>query len=88
LEVPFVFGLTNRPFLRPFVGLAPSAARLSRRMQFAWISFARTGNPGHERLPEWKPYDVDSRATMLLGRDCHAERAPLEQERKLWERWT
>ena len=88
LEVPFVFGLTNRPFLRPFIGLAPSAARLSRRMQYAWINFARTGQPGHERLPEWQAYDLDSRATMLFGRDCHPENAPLDQERKLWERWT
>jgi para-nitrobenzyl esterase len=88
LEVPFVFGLTNRSFLRPFIGLAPSAARLSRRMQYAWINFARTGHPDHDRLPEWKPYDVDSRATMLFGRQCRAERAPLEQERRLWERWS
>ncbi len=88
LEVPFVFGLTNRPFLRPFIGLAPSAGRLSRRMQYAWINFARTGQPGHERLPEWQAYDLDSRATMLFGRDCHPENAPLDQERKLWERWT
>jgi len=88
LEIPFVFGLTNRPFLRPFLGLAPSAGRLSRRMQRAWISFARTGNPGHERLPEWKPYDTATRATMVFGRDCHAESAPLEPERKLWEKWS
>jgi para-nitrobenzyl esterase len=88
LEIPFVFGLTNRPFLRPFIGLAPSAARLSRRMQHAWISFARSGNPGHERLPEWKPYDSKNRATMMFGRDCRAQNAPLGPELKLWERWT
>jgi para-nitrobenzyl esterase len=88
LEIPFVFGLTNRPFLRPFIGLAPSAGRLSRRMQYAWISFARTGNPGHGRLPAWKPYDADTRTTMVFGRDCHVESAPLEPERKLWEKWS
>ena len=77
-----------RRFLRPFIGLAPSAARLSRRMQYAWIHFARSGDPGHDRLPEWKPYQRDSRATMLFGRDCRPENAPLDQERKLWERWT
>ncbi len=88
LEIPFVFGLTNHPLLRPFVGLAPSAARLSRRMQYAWISFARTGDPGHERLPEWRPYDARERATMLFGRECRPEKAPLEPERKLWEHWS
>ena len=74
--------------MRPFIGLAPSAARLSRRMQYAWINYARTGHPGHERLPDWKPYDANSRATMLFGRECRAENAPLDPERKLWERWT
>ncbi len=88
LDLPFIFGLTSYPFARPLVGLAPSAARLSRRMQHAWINFARTGSPGYERLPEWKPYDLDSRATMLFGRECDLASAPLEQERKLWERWS
>jgi para-nitrobenzyl esterase len=88
LEIPFVFGLTNHPLLRPLLGLAPSAARLSRRMQRAWINFARSGDPGHERLPEWRPYDPERRVTMLFGRDCHPESAPLEEERRLWERWT
>jgi para-nitrobenzyl esterase len=88
LEIPFVFGLTNHPLLRPLLGLAPSAARLSRRMQRAWINFARSGDPGHERLPEWRPYDPERRVTMLFGRECHPEGAPLEEERRLWERWT
>jgi para-nitrobenzyl esterase len=88
LDVPFVFGLTNRPFLRPFIGLAPSAARLSRRMQYSWISFARSGDPGHQRLPEWRPYRVNSRTTMLFGRECHSQDAPLDEERKLWKKWT
>ncbi len=52
------------------------------------IHFARTGDPSHERLPEWKPYDANRRVTMLFGRECRPESAPLDQERKLWERWT
>lgn len=88
LEVPFIFGLTHHPVVRPFIGLAPSTGRLARRMQHAWISFARTGDPGHERLPPWQPYDVESRATMLFGRQCEVANAPLEEERRLWERWS
>jgi para-nitrobenzyl esterase len=88
LEIPFIFGLTNHPIVRPIVGLAPSTGRLARRMQRAWINFARTGDPGHERLPPWQPYDADSRATMVFGRQCEVAHAPLEEERKLWERWT
>jgi para-nitrobenzyl esterase len=87
LDVPFIFGLTNHPIARPLTGLVPSAARLSRRMQNAWISFARSGHPGHESLPVWEPYDAETRATMVFGRQCHLADAPLEPERVLWERW-
>jgi para-nitrobenzyl esterase len=88
LDIPFIFGLTNRPIARPFTGLAASAARLSRRMQNAWINFARSGHPGHESLPGWEPYDAATRATMVFGRRCYLADAPLETERALWARWT
>jgi para-nitrobenzyl esterase len=88
LDIPFIFGLTNHPIARPFTGLAASAARLSRRMQYAWINFARSGHPGHERLPGWEPYDAATRATMVFGRECYLADAPLEPERALWEHWT
>jgi para-nitrobenzyl esterase len=88
LDIPFVFGLTNRPIARPFTGLAASATRLSRRMQHAWINFARSGHPGHESLPVWERYDATTRATMVFGRECYLADAPLEPERLLWENWT
>ena len=87
LDIPFIFGLTNHPIARPFTGLAASASRLSRRMQHAWINFARSGDPGHESIPAWERYDADTRATMVFGRDCYLADAPLEAERALWERW-
>ena len=30
----------------------------------SWISFARTGTPSSDRLPEWTPYDTDTRTLM------------------------
>jgi para-nitrobenzyl esterase len=87
LDIPFIFGLTNQPLARPFTGLAASATRLSRRMQHAWINFARSGHPGHESLPVWEPYDAAKRATMVFGRECYLADAPLEAERALWESW-
>jgi para-nitrobenzyl esterase len=88
LDIPFIFGLTNHPIARPLTGLAASAARLSRRMQHAWINFARSGEPGHESLPAWEHYDAGTRTTMVFGRDCYLADAPLEPERALWERWS
>jgi para-nitrobenzyl esterase len=88
LDVPFVFGATRHPLARPLTGLGSGASELSRRMQDAWIAFARSGRPGHDALPEWKPYTPGWRRTMVFGRDVHVDSAPLEAERSLLESWS
>ncbi|HVX44328.1 MAG TPA: carboxylesterase family protein [Mycobacteriales bacterium] len=42
--------------------------RLSQRISAAWGAFARTGDPNHDGLPEWRPYG-DRRATMILDHE-------------------
>jgi para-nitrobenzyl esterase len=88
LDIPFVFGSMQHPLARPLTGITGSAVRLSRKMQYAWIRFAREGSPGHDRLPDWPRYDAARRATMALGRRCALDDAPLEGERSLIDRWT
>ena len=83
LEIPFVFGTLKHPALRP-LGLA-GGAELSRRMQHAWLAFAHTGDPSSDGAGAWEPYDGDARATMVLGRRCFVEEAPLEAEREFWD---
>jgi para-nitrobenzyl esterase len=85
VEVPFVFGTHRDPSIRTFAGEGAEADRLAERLQDAWIAFARTGNPGHDGLPEWSPYDAKRRATMRLGATCQAEDAPREPERAVWD---
>src|SRR5580700_6541885 len=65
LELPFVFNnfesWTNAPML---IGADHQEMRgLSEVIHRAWINFVSTGNPNHERLPSWVPYDQD-RVTM------------------------
>ncbi len=87
IEIPFVFGSTAHPIARPLTGLRANAERLSRQIQGAWVAFARSGAPGHASLPGWPRYSAEQRATMVLGRECHLDEAPLEPERRLLERW-
>lgn len=87
IDIPFVFGSTQHPLARPLTGLSSQAADLSRTMQRAWTSFARTGAPVDGSLPAWEPYGGSRRRTMILGRRCALEEAPLEAERLLLERW-
>jgi para-nitrobenzyl esterase len=87
IELPFIFGLNRRPGSVSLTGLAPFASKLSTRMQDAWISFARSGRPGHENLPEWDAYETASRATMRFDRECSIADGPLEAERELISSW-
>jgi para-nitrobenzyl esterase len=87
MELPFVFGFTGHPAALAFTGMSPAASRLSRRIQQAWIQFVRSGDPSHDRLPGWPGYDDAKRATMVLGRRCYIDHAPLEAERQLIESW-
>jgi para-nitrobenzyl esterase len=61
LELPFVFGLAGDPRLVGFLGDA-APVDLAEAMQGAWLSFARTGDPG----PDWPRYDLDRRTVRVF----------------------
>ncbi len=85
VEVPFVFGTHRHPTIADFAGVGDDADRLSRRMQDAWMAFARSGSPNHDDLPEWHSYDPKRRATLRFGATCQLEDAPREPERTIWD---
>jgi para-nitrobenzyl esterase len=87
IEIPFVFGNERNPLARPFSGFNGDGARFGRRIRHAWLSFARRGDPSHDRLPTWPRYRPDGRATMMLGRECSLADAPLDAERELLSKW-
>jgi len=85
LEIPFVFGtLDNTEF-----GVYPKRDEinsvLSNHIMDSWISFARTGNPNHDKIPEWPAYRVDNRYTLLFGKRIKVEKDPLRTERLAFE---
>ncbi len=79
LEISFIFGTYNNKFCRS----GPEADQLSHCMQDAWLAFAYSGDPSCDGLGKWPVYG-NNRATMILGKDCHVEEAPLEEERQVW----
>jgi para-nitrobenzyl esterase len=81
LEVPFVFA---NPDMAPSLrgpNPDPRYYGLADNVSAAWVAFARTGNPTHRGIPEWKPYDPKGRATMLLDYTCELVEDPLRQDR-------
>jgi len=69
LDVPLVFN--NVESTRNMVGPGPEPQHMADLMSSAWISFARTGNPGTEALPTWPAYDLQNRATMVFDVESH-----------------
>ncbi|MFC1920164.1 carboxylesterase/lipase family protein [Chloroflexota bacterium] len=82
LEIPFVFDTTDDV---PLTGSRPDKHELAANMSSAWAAFARNGNPSHPGIPEWKPYTLDNRFTMLLDVPCHGEIDPYRSEIDAWE---
>ncbi|TML38984.1 MAG: carboxylesterase family protein [Actinobacteria bacterium] len=84
LEIPFVWGTHVYPGISTFTGAGPEVDALAARMQQAWLSFARTGEPADGVTGAWPRYDAGRRATVVLGPGGTVEEAPLDEERRAW----
>lgn len=58
-EIPFVFNQTQQD---------TEAQTFAEQVSRLWVNFAKTGVPSAEGIPEWKPYDREQGATMLLDK--------------------
>jgi len=84
-ELPFVFNtLDTADMMEGAIELNEETKQLSTLMMDAWVNFARNGDPNHQSLPEWPPYDTKKRATMMLGTNPVVENAPLDLLREIW----
>lgn len=71
MELPFVFD--NIDLANHMTGGSEEAHILADKMSKAWLSFARTGNPNHEGLPEWPAYNRSNTATMHFNVSCEVK---------------
>lgn len=86
LEMPFVFGTLDAPTQDRFAGRGPDAEHLAENMMDAWIAFARTGNPTHSHIGNWRAYEHQRRSTMIFDRKSSVEDDPFREERAAIER--
>ncbi len=82
LEIPFVFDTTES---MPLTGERPDKPQLVDSVSGAWLAFAHTGNPSHRGIPEWEPYTLEKRATMILDVPCRLEYDPDREELDAWK---
>jgi len=57
-----------------------------QRAAEAWAAFAHTGKPEAKGLPAWKPYDLNTRATMILNTESTCVDDPNREKRIMWEK--
>ena len=80
LEIPFVFD--NVDSAQSMTGTGQDRYALADKISSAWVAFARTGNPNHKGIPEWRPYTNAERAIMLLDNECKLVNDPHGAERR------
>ena len=85
LDIPFIWGTYDAENMRRFCGDGPQLAELSETMMSTWLSFAKTGNPNWEGIPDWPRYEAEARAVMSLGLTPQVEQDPASQERAFWQ---
>jgi para-nitrobenzyl esterase len=55
-------------------------------MQTAWLAFAASGDPSHDGIGAWRPWEPAGRATMIFGAHTRLEPAPRNEELAVLER--
>ncbi len=83
-EIAFVFGYFWEDFFWFFPKKTPETESLSDKMMKAWVSFAKSGVPNHENIPEWPPYNIENRSTIIFDDITEIWDDPLKKEREMW----
>jgi len=58
-----------------------------KNMQNAWSDFISGRNPGKHLDINWPIYEPKNRSSMVFGKSCKIEQQPLEEERKILEKF-
>lgn len=84
LDIPLVFDNVGQPGSRTGNGM--QAQQVAQQMSQALLAFARHGDPNHGGLPQWRPYGLEERQTMIFDAQSRMENDPRGGERKLYRR--
>ena len=79
VELPFVFDHVDVGSF--MIGHGPERQALADKVSAAWVAFARSGNPNHKGLPDWKPFNLGDRPTMVFNNACALVNDPYGEER-------
>ena len=84
LDIPLVF--RNLETEASIAGTGEASRAVSSMMSDAFTSFAATGRPASALLPDWTPFALPGRATMIFDTEPRMENDPRGAERRIFER--
>ena len=89
LEMPFVFDNVKGGGVG-LTGGGEEAQKMADRLSEVWIAFAATGNPNTPKsgLPQWDPYDMEKRPTMIFDNESRVKLDPLKEQRLIFQEST
>ena len=82
LDIPLAFD--NIAAAGSLAGTSPEAQKVADQLSEAFIAFAKTGNPNNRMMPNWEPYQLPRRQTMLLNIQSQLADDPRGAERELF----
>jgi len=80
IDIPFAFN--NVDISASMIGGGQDRYALATRVSGAFAAFARSGDPNHDAIPEWKPFEQRDRTTLIFDNDTRALSDPHGAERK------
>jgi para-nitrobenzyl esterase len=82
LDIPLCFD--NIAAAGSLAGTSPEAQKVADQLSETFIAFAKTGNPNNRMIPNWEPYQLPRRQTMLIDTESKLADDPRGQERELF----
>ena len=83
-DIPLVFGTLDAP--DSITGTGTESRAVAAMLGDAFVNFARNGVPSADTLPEWRPYTLPQRETMVIDVAPRMENDPRGAERRLFAR--
>ncbi|MGR4866758.1 carboxylesterase/lipase family protein [Caulobacter sp. LARHSG274] len=84
LDMQLVFGNFDAPEV--ITGSGPDAVAMHERLADAFIAFARTGDPNCAAIPQWEPYTLPRRQTLVFDNAARMQDDPRGAERALFNK--
>jgi para-nitrobenzyl esterase len=81
LDIPFAFDKVD--VAASMTGAGNDRYALADRISGAFAQFARSGDPNHDAIPQWSPFDTRRRATMVFDNETRLVMDPHGAEREM-----